>query len=205
MIRDLGMDALMIGRELEHRGFRAAITYDVCGTGSMTENPRFDIPDIFSNRFAAAAAGLGVIGRGGFVITPDNDVCVRYVAIVTDAEIAPTAALPADFEPCTGCDAPCLSACPVDALDCSETECVGDSCWAKRDFLRCDWAKKYALVGDAGPKFMGSHTDVPVPEGEITAELIAEGMLKRDPIQRHLDCIVEGCLKACHGVRREMK
>jgi len=204
IVRDLGVNALMIGRELEHRGFRAAITYDVCGTGSMTENPRFDIPDIFSNRFAAVAAGLGVIGRGGFVITPDNDVCVRYVAIVTDAEITPTSGLPADFDPCADCDAPCLAACPVDALSGEETECAGESCWAKRDFLRCDWAKKYALVGDAGPKFMGSHTDVPVPDGEITAELIAEAMLKRDPIQRHLDCIIEGCLKACHGVRRGM-
>ncbi len=202
VIRDLGVDALMIARELEHRGFRAAITYDLCGTGSMTENPRFKTPDIFSNRFAAAGAGLGVIGRGGFVVTPDNDVCVRYVSIVTDAEIAPTPALPDAFDPCAGCEAPCLTACPVNALDCCESECAGDSCWAKRDFLRCDWAKKYALVGDEGPKFMGSHTDVPVPDGEITAELIAEAMLKRDPIQRHLDCIVEGCLKACHGVRR---
>ena len=202
VIRDLGANALTIARELEQRGYRAAITYDLCGTGSMTQNPRFQTPDIFSNRFAATAAGLGVIGRGGFVITPDNDVCVRYISIVTDAVIAPTSAPTAGFDPCANCDAPCLTACPVQALDCCSTECAGESCWAARDRLRCDWAKKYALVGDAGPKYMGSYTDVPVPDGQITAELIAEAMLKRDPIQRHLDCIVEGCLKACHMVRQ---
>ena len=60
--RDIAVDAMMIARELEHRGYRAAVTYDVCGCGSMTENPRFDTPDVFCNRFAASAAGLAVIG-----------------------------------------------------------------------------------------------------------------------------------------------
>jgi len=129
-------------------------------------------------------------------------VCVRYVAIVTDAPIEPTASTTEGFAPCEGCAAPCISACPVQALCGDESECAGDSCWAKRDFLRCDWAKKYALVGDEGPKYMGSRTDVPVPDGPITAEVIADALLKRDPIQRHLDCIVEGCLKACHMLRR---
>ncbi|MCD6360015.1 MAG: hypothetical protein J7M38_04060, partial [Armatimonadetes bacterium] len=116
--------------------------------------------------------------------------------------IAPTPSRVEGFDPCEGCDAPCISVCPVAALSADATDCAGDICWARRDYLRCDWAKKYALVGDAGPKYMGSHTDVPVPDGEITPELIAEAMLKRDPIQRHLDCIIEGCLKACHRVRR---
>ncbi|HUS80902.1 MAG TPA: hypothetical protein VM283_06510, partial [Armatimonadota bacterium] len=93
VIRDLGMEALKLARELEHRGYRAAITYDVAGVGSQTENPRFDTPDIFSGRFEAAAAGLGIIGRAGFVIHPDHDVRVRHIAIVTDAPIEPTAQL----------------------------------------------------------------------------------------------------------------
>lgn len=200
--RDICIDAVNIARELEHRGFRAAVTFDVTGVGGKTENPRFDTPDIFSGRFEAAAAGLATIGRGGFTITPEHGVRVRWVCIVTDAEIEPTDAEIA-FEPCEGCAAPCIPACPVCALSASDEECAGDSCWAARDLLRCDWAKRYALVGDEGIKWMGSRTDVPPPDGEITAEAIAEAVEKRDPVQRHLDCILEPCLKACHVVLRE--
>ena len=206
--RDVCIDAVNIARALEHRGFRAAVTFDVTGVGGKTENPRFDTPDIFSGRFEAAAAGLATIGRGGFAITPEHDARVRWVSIVTDAEIETTgeAALAAgaarleDFDPCEGCEAPCIPACPVSALSDSYEECAGERCWAARDLLRCDWAKRYALVGDEGIKWMGSTTDVPLPDGEITAEEIAEATRRRDPVQRHLDCILEPCLKACHVV-----
>jgi hypothetical protein len=91
----------------------------------------------------------------------------------------------------------------VTALAADEEECAGDRCWAARDLLRCDWAKRYALVAEEGISLMGSMTDVEPPEGEITAEDIAEGLRKRDPVQRHLDCILEPCLKACHLVLTE--
>lgn len=201
--RDIAVDALMIARELAHRGYRAAVTYDVTGCGSLTENPRFDIPDVFCGRFEAAAAGLAVIGRAGFALHPEHDMRVRYIAIVTDAPIAPTPSQVEGFAPCADCPAPCLPACPVAALSSTQTECAGGWCWARRDWLRCDWAKKYALIGDEGPKYMGSRTNVPPPEGPITAELIAEAMLQRDPIQRHLDCIIEPCVKACYRVRHK--
>lgn len=199
--RDVCIDAINIARELEHRGFRAAVTFDVTGVGGKTENPRFDTPDIFCGHFEAAAAGLATIGRGGFAITPEHDARVRWVAIVTDAEIAPTEA-EMDFDPCDGCEAPCIPACPVSALSGSDEECAGERCWAARDLLRCDWAKRYALVGEEGISWMGSTTDVPPPDGEITAEDIAEATRQRDPVQRHLDCILEPCLKACHLVLR---
>lgn len=200
--RDIGINALVIARELAHRGFRAAITYDVTGVGSLTQNPRFLTPDIFSGRIEAAAAGLATIGIGGFAITPEYGVRVQWVAVVTDADLPATGA-PEAFDPCEGCAAPCIPVCPVQALSAEATECAADRCWAARDLLRCDWAKRYALVGDEGPKYMGSTTDVPPPAGPITAEDIAAAVRTRDPIQRHLDCILEPCLKACHKVLRE--
>ncbi len=200
--RDVCIDALNIARELEHRGFRAALTFDVIGVGGKTENPRFETPDIFSGRFEAAVAGLATIGRGGFALTPEYGGRVRWVAIVTDAEIEPTATEMV-FDPCDGCEAPCIPACPVAALADDGEECAGDRCWAARDLLRCDWAKRYALVGDEGIRWMGSTTDVPPPDGEITAEQIAEAMRGRDPVQRHLDCILEPCLKACHLILKQ--
>ncbi|MGD9495461.1 MAG: hypothetical protein AB7Y46_04025 [Armatimonadota bacterium] len=200
--RDIAIDALNLARELDRRGYRAAITWDVTGVGSKTQNPRFLTPDIFSGRIEAAAAGLCTISRGGFSISPDYGVRMRWVAIVTDAEIAPTEPL-TDFDPCAGCAAPCIAACPVRALSGEATECAGERCWAARDLLRCDWAKRYALVGDEGIRWMGSTTDIAPPAGEITAEAIAEAVHRRDPVQRHLDCILEPCLKACHRVLRE--
>ncbi len=200
--RDVCIDALNIARELDHRGYRAAVTFDVTGVGSKTENPRFETPDIFSGRFEAAAAGLATIGRGGFSISPEHGVRMRWVAVVTDATVAETGAATA-FDPCDGCAAPCIPACPVSALSEDDEECAGDRCWAARDLLRCDWAKRYALVADEGIKWMGSTTDVEPPEGEITAEDIAEATRQRDPVQRHLDCILEPCLKACHVVLQE--
>lgn len=199
--RDLGIDALNIARELDRRGYRAAITWDVTGVGSKTQNPRFLTPDVFCGRIEAAAAGLATIGRGGFAISPDYGVRVRWVAIVTDAAIEPTGPL-TDFDPCEGCAAPCFAACPVAALSSEQSECAGDYCWAARDLLRCDWAKRYALVGEEGPRLVGSRTDVPPPEGAITAEQIAAALRRRDPIQRHRDCILEPCLKACHEMLR---
>ena len=200
--RDIGIDALNLARELDRRGFRAAITWDVTGVGSKTQNPRFLAPDIFSGRIEAAAAGLCIIGRGGFAISPEHGVRTRWVAIVTDAEITPTEPL-AGFDPCAGCAAPCIATCPVAALSGEATECAGGRCWAARDLLRCDWAKRYALVGDEGIRWMGSTTDIAPPDGEISAEAIAEAIHQRDPVQRHLDCILEPCLKACHRVLRE--
>jgi len=155
--------------------------------GSKTQNPRFMTPDIFSGRIA---------------ISPDYGVRMRWVAIVTDAEIAPTEPL-VGFDPCADCAAPCITACPVAALSGEATERARERCWAARDLLRCDWAKRYALVGDEGIKWMGSTTDIPPPDGEITAQDIAAATHRRDPVQRHLDCILEPCLKACHRVLQE--
>ena len=112
---------------------------------------------------------------------------VQWVAVVTDADLPATGA-PEAFDPCEGCAAPCIPACPVQALSAEATECAADRCWAARDLLRCEWAKRYALVGDEGPKYMGSTTDVPPPSGPITARTLRRA---RDPIQRHLDCILE--------------
>ena len=74
-------------RWLEDRGYRAMMTFDLTGTGSVVGNPRGEQPDAFCNRFAAVAAGLGRIGKGGFVLTPEFGPNVRFAAIVTDADM----------------------------------------------------------------------------------------------------------------------
>lgn len=190
-----------IVRWLDEMGYRAALTFDLLGSSSVVSNPRGLLPDAFANNLPAVLSGLGTLGLNGAVITPQFGLAQRFIAIVTDALIEPT---PLQSMPslCDSCSAPCIKACPVGALDSSQVDCyhwnnVEFRC-ARRDIIRCDWAKKYGLVGDEGPKFMGSQTDIHPPEGKITVEQIVEAMKRKDPIQKHWLCIAEPCILACH-------
>jgi epoxyqueuosine reductase QueG len=82
---------------------------------------------ILSHRHAAVKAGLGAIGRGALLITPQFGNRVELVSILTDAPFTSPAAT---GDPCPpGCDR-CLAACPVGALDGSrsveQSKCRGN-------------------------------------------------------------------------------
>ncbi len=190
---------LSMARALERFGFRAVVTQDLCDSGTVVANPRGPQPDALANRFAAVAAGLGHIGRHGAVITPQFGVTQRFIAVVTDAELPADAPIPIEG-PCAFCDGGCVAACPVGALaDETISVCADGYCeeMAEWDRLRCEWAKRYALVGDEGPRWGGQTTDLAPPEGQITPELLAFAYQQKDPIQKHFTCILEPCLKAC--------
>ncbi|MFO7946450.1 MAG: 4Fe-4S binding protein [Armatimonadota bacterium] len=188
-----------IARELHQQGYHAVVSDDVANSGSRVANPRGEQPDALCNRFAAAAAGLAHIGLHGAPITPQFGVAQRFIAVVTDAPIMTDEPLQ-DISPCEGCDRPCISACPVKALG-EDTLTVGvnGSCTeiAAWERLRCEWAKRYALVGDEGPRWIGQITDIMPPEGEVSPEDILDAYEQKDPVQKHLTCILEPCLKAC--------
>jgi len=192
--------AVKAARRLEEMGYKAVISTDVGGGASVVANPRGRQPDALSNRFPAAAAGLCWIGLHGAPISPEYGLTQRFIAVVTDAPL-PTDEPLADPHPCADCEAPCVEACPVAALDEDDCLVVGcgefEACLGKWDRLRCEWAKKYALVGSEGPKWGGQTTDVKPPAGPIGAEQIAKAFEAKDPIQKHFTCILEGCLKAC--------
>jgi epoxyqueuosine reductase len=64
---------------------------------------------------AAVLAGLGVMGRNNLLITPRLGPRVRLRALLLDLRL-PEAGPLEGFDPCNGCDAPCLTACPQDAF-----------------------------------------------------------------------------------------
>ncbi len=64
---------------------------------------------------AAVLAGLGVIGKNNLLITPEYGSRVRLKALALETELPPTEGR-ADFDPCSSCAAPCLTACPQEAF-----------------------------------------------------------------------------------------
>jgi epoxyqueuosine reductase QueG len=188
-----------VAKMLVRLGCRAVVSQDLSDSGTLVANPRGFQPDALANRFAAAAAGLAHIGIHGAPITPQFGVTQRFITIVTDAD------LPADKPlstpaPCADCDRACLSACPVKALVDATIPISSDGFSAELaewDRVRCEWAKRYAMVGEEGPMWGGQTTDIMPPEGDITPEVLAEAYRDKDPIQKHFTMILEPCLKAC--------
>lgn len=64
---------------------------------------------------AASLAGLGVMGRNNLLITPQYGPRVRLRALLVDLPLPITGPL-GGFDPCNGCEAPCLPACPQEAF-----------------------------------------------------------------------------------------
>jgi epoxyqueuosine reductase QueG len=192
-------------RLLEDCGFNAVATFDLCGTGSFINNPRGEQPDIFSNRFAAVAAGLGHIGKGGFVLTPEFGPNIRFIAIVTDIEmeVDPVSTDRSPLTACSSCDH-CAAACHTRAL--SGEASISVEGYEERFYLldrnRCDWAKRYSMVGAEGVDFLGWNMKMPIPD-KIDAEKLADSLKQLHIIKKHRICNFEACALACPLSKQE--
>jgi epoxyqueuosine reductase QueG len=71
------------------------------------------IAGVFSQKLAAHLAGLGWIGKSCLLVTPDHGPRVRWIAVLTDAPLAPTGT-PMESR-CGECTA-CVDICPVHAF-----------------------------------------------------------------------------------------
>ncbi|NPV93163.1 MAG: epoxyqueuosine reductase [Firmicutes bacterium] len=106
--------ALDLANFIESRGGRALpIPADEPYTYWDEENRR-GMGEL-SHRHAAAAAGLGVLGRNTLLITPQYGNRVLLVSVVTDREIEPDPLV--TLELCPAKCRLCLDACPAGALD----------------------------------------------------------------------------------------
>lgn len=73
------------------------------------------LESVVSYRHAAEAAGLGVLGWHGLLLTPQYGPRVRLAAVATDSPLEP--ALLAEMEdPCVKCRGACVRACPAGAI-----------------------------------------------------------------------------------------
>ncbi|MFA4016720.1 MAG: hypothetical protein RUDDFDWM_001831 [Candidatus Fervidibacterota bacterium] len=209
-VNELLLIALEVAFWLEAKGYKARIATDLLGIGIPTLSPRGLLPDANANALIGALAGIGWVGWHGALLTKQYGVTQRLICIVTDAELKSSKPIE-EPSPCDFCERPCVSACPIGALSnepilivlprtrSSDTNKI---VWriGRLSRRRCECAKRYGLVGEEGPAFMGDLTKVTVPEGEPSIDEIAEMMRHKDPIQKHWTCIVERCLHACQGM-----
>ncbi len=206
---DIALDVIKLLRD---NGYESVFSYDLTGlaglvTGSCASGRSYYgmpwrgaglYPAATANRYAAIAAGLGELGWSGLVLTPEYGVRQRFVSIITNASLNPD---PIYQGPslCKRCFK-CVGACPVSALskDKKISLKIGNKVfeYGACERLRCDWAKRYGLIGDTGPKYIGSQTNIMPPE-EITPDNLCEALKRIDPLQKACMCIVEKCIEVC--------
>ncbi len=196
--------ALRLATRLSDAGWRATISEDVTGLASMTKNPRGVIPDMRANAEAAALAGLGTLGVSGFPLTPEYGTRQRFMAVVTDMPL-PNDELYQGEWPCAGCDRPCVTACPMQALngEVQTIELEGVRLpMPRHDEFACDWAKRYGLEASEGPEFYALNSDQPLPE-ERNGQAIAEAVTRvKWGMQKRLYSIAGDCLRVCPAGRK---
>ncbi|HOK56112.1 MAG TPA: 4Fe-4S binding protein [bacterium] len=190
-----------ITRELSSFGYQCIPVIDIFDISSKIYG---EIPDLYSSRFAAIASGLGEIGWNGIVLTPQFGPRQRFACIITDAELIPDSVYkgPSLCKKCYEC----VNACPVSAISEKDKNFIKIDGkvfeWGKLNILRCDCAKRYALIADEGPKYIGSKNNFKLPE-KITPEFVCEALKKSDRIQEPGYCtIVENCFKICNGRKK---
>ncbi len=204
--RHLNNMALRLMKIMGGWGWRSTATYDLCGTGSWAANPRGPQPNLFCNRFAAVAAGLGTLTKGGFVTTAEYGANVRFLAIVVDAELEEEslADLAGLRSACEGCER-CLRGCTVNAHRAEPATLRLDGCdllFNPVEQVRCDWALRYGLIPAEGVALTGSTTNAPIPD-KVTAAALAAGIAKEDHILKLRPCVAEMCMMACPYARSQ--
>jgi ferredoxin len=94
-----------------------------------------------SHRHVAMAAGIGRLGRGGFLVTSQYGGAVQLITILTTAPLVPDPMV--DEDPCAGCPQPCVSICPVQAISRDRDRVIHmdgkEYRYGWLSYLRCMW------------------------------------------------------------------
>lgn len=124
----------LLCRRLEAEGWEATPVFqqagDMRGQGVRVSPDKPEPNVILEFDYAAHAAGLGEVGRGKWLLTPEFGPRQMLTIILTDAELEPDA--PFSGSVCDECGA-CAEACPARALDVASLRraplCEGEAGW----------------------------------------------------------------------------
>jgi ferredoxin len=115
-----------------------------------------------SHRHVAMAAGLGRLGRGGFLVTRQYGGAVQLTTVLTDAPLIPDSMI--EDDPCEGCAQPCVSICPMNAILTDRDRTVvmdgKEYRYGWLSYLRCMWGCAGLVIND---RFYGL-SDIPMPK-----------------------------------------
>ncbi|MGI6337131.1 MAG: 4Fe-4S binding protein [Eubacteriales bacterium] len=206
MTFELGYTALKVCKFLQALGYEAAATYDLTGMGGDIATPRGQLPDAFCNSLEAVEAGLGALTANGVCYTKEHGFSQGFIAIVTNAPldaVCTAKELPDTAAACKDCDI-CVKVCPAKAIQSEKAFEITlngrDYRWMPIEWTRCDWAKKYALCGEAGSKYTSSKTDVPLPE-KVTPENLTSALKEIDRVLKFRPTTTQRCVIDCPLVK----
>lgn len=124
----------LVCRALENDGWEATPVFqqagDMRGQGVRVREDKPEPNVILEFDYAAHAAGLGEVGRGKWLLTPQFGPRQMLTIILTDADLEPDAPFAASV--CDDCGE-CAAACPARALDATSLHraplCEGEAGW----------------------------------------------------------------------------
>lgn len=197
--RLLGDAAFRVIQRLNDSGYRATLTHDLTGLASKVHSCRGMLPDMRANRFAAVLSGLAFIGVHGCPVTSEFGVRQVFIAIVTDCPL-PDDSLYEGRIDCHDCGKPCVAACPTSAISDEQVslQLEGKTIELGRvDCFACDWAKRYCLAGQVGPKYYGLDVDEPLPQAKTVLAVASTVSKANWGVQKRLLDITEECIRLC--------
>jgi len=160
-----------------------------------------------SHRHVAMAAGIGRLGRGGFLVTPQYGGAVQLITVLTTAKLKPDSIL--EENPCDGCPQPCVSICPVKAISPDRDRVMKmdgkEYHYGWLSYLRCMWGCGGMVMGD---RFYAlSDLPMPVIDEEDDAKQVQLEFLLAGEDRFHWDRAIRGafaynacskCYVVCH-------
>jgi len=187
-----------IASSLTAMGHKAIPLFEIDSVSKGQKTPYVSIlPDLRSQAPFAASAGLGFVGKNGFLISEKFGPRQRFAFVLSSAELKPDT--PISGRCPENCRA-CIDACPVNAL----TEDKKRNTVFERNEDRCEWARVLGMVEGEGTALAGwKLPDIPVPDklDDVARE---QALKSKDPIQtlcykkpNNGDTQVERCLQAC--------
>jgi len=202
---ELAFVGIEVVKELKRNGYKALITRDLIGMGSLIGSPRGLYVSPFDGAIEAVAAGLGELTYSGTLKTEKYGINQRVICIVTDAPLEADSVKANNIQKtCADCKK-CITACPMNALKADEmASLVIDG--KKFDYIpldtnACQWASRYVLTNRDGCDRLGATLDI-MPKGKITAEQLEEGLRQRDPIIKGRPGNAEQCIIECPLIYR---
>ncbi|NLE12067.1 MAG: hypothetical protein GX628_00155 [Clostridiales bacterium] len=187
---------------LKSAGYKAYMTHDLLGAGTVICSPRGMYSSPFDSALEAVAAGLGQLTYGGYLNTDKFGTTQKLICIITDAPLAPDPVQANTVQAtCDDCRK-CFENCPMKAhlFDERINLNIGgvDYTYVPLNTVHCQWASKYALTKRDGFEYLGCELDeMPGENEDITVEMLKEALRKRDPITKGRPAAAEQCFVHC--------